>query len=289
MPYAKNNNVKIYYEIHGEGEPLVLIQGLGGTIQSWEKQIGYFAQNFKVITIDNRGAGLSDKPDSEYSIELFANDVKSVIDQLDITNINLLGLSMGGFIAQRFYKLYPDLVKTLILGCTGMGLNDPNHHMFSNELHQIMNCERNDKNHSFLIEEMHKHFFHPGFIKKNTDYMKTLHYYIKTYPQPYHSYKRQLMACYSEKDLSQYLPQIKVPTLIIHGQDDKVVPIQNAYFLANNIPNAKLSVIPEAGHMFFIEKNNEFNSEVMQFLNNNKSVNSHCCNKTNINSMRLQA
>ncbi|THB73926.1 MAG: alpha/beta hydrolase [Gammaproteobacteria bacterium] len=272
MPYVNNEDVKIYYEVHGKGEPLVLIQGLGGTVRSWEPQLEFFAKHFQVILIDNRGAGQSDKPDTEYSIELFAKDVKCVLDYLEIYSINLLGISMGGFIAQRFYHLYPHLVKTLTLGCTGMGLNDPNHHMFSCELHEIMHAERNDENHSYLIEAMHKHFFHPVFVKRNGKYMKNLHSYTKAYPQPYHSYKRQLMACYSEKGLSEHLPDIKVPTLIIHGEDDQVVPVQNAHFLASNIPNSKLSIIPETGHMFFVEKSAMFNSEVFQFLYENKSL-----------------
>mgnify|MGYP001546037283 FL=1 len=272
MPYTKNNDVKIYFEAHGKGEPLVLIQGLGGTTRSWESQIRAFAKQYQVILIDNRGAGQSDKPDAEYSIELFAQDIKCVLDQLEITNANLLGISMGGFIAQSFYKQYPQMVKSLILACTGVGLKDPNHQMFSEELHKIMYSERNEQNHLHLVDVMHEHFFHPSFREKNATFMQVLSSVIKADIQPYHSYKRQIQACYAEDGLSKHLSQINVPTLIIHAQDDLVVPIKNGLFLASNIPNAKLSIIPEAGHMLFIEKSEKFNSEVLLFLEEHKST-----------------
>ncbi len=276
MPYINNCGVNIYYETHGSGEPLLLVQGLGGCIRGWDCQVKFFAKNYKVILIDNRGAGLSDKPDEEYSLDIFASDVKTVLDTIGERQVNILGVSMGGFIAQRFYSLFPEMVKTMILGCTGTGLNDPHHHMFSPELKSIIHSERNDDNYPFLTKEMHKHFFHPKFRAKNTRFMEAVFRFAKLEPQPHHSYKRQLMACYSTPELSKFLDKITVPTLVIHGADDVVVPVANAHYLANNIPNAKLKIIPETGHMFFIEKCANFNDDVLEFLRGNHNICNHC-------------
>ena len=111
----------LYYEISGEGTPLVLIMGLRRNLEWWYRQMPALARHFRVITFDNRGAGRSDKPVMEYSIGLFADDTASLMDALGIPAAHVLGVSMGGYIAQELAIHYPGKVKSLILGCTGCG------------------------------------------------------------------------------------------------------------------------------------------------------------------------
>ena len=266
MPYANNNQTKIYYETHGTGEPIVLLRGLGGTVRGWASQVSYLSHNYQTILIDNRGAGESDKPDEEYSLDIFASDMKAVLDAIGVEKAHILGLSMGGFIIQRFYNMYPEMVQSLILGCTGTGLRDPEHIMFTPEFEEILTTERTDENRDDLTRKMNDHFFHPVFAESNKKFMELVFLDAKNKRQPAHAYMRQLMACYSDTHLSPLLKDIKVPTSIMHGDEDVVVPIENAYHLHKNIEGSELHIFHKAGHMFFLEKEKEFNAAVLDFI-----------------------
>ena len=121
MPTLTANGCQLYYEVHGEGEPLVLIMGLRRNIEWWYRQKDALSKCFKVIMFDNRGAGRSEKPQTTYSIGLFAEDTAHLMDALEVTDAHILGISMGGYIAQEFSINFPDKVRSLILGCTGCG------------------------------------------------------------------------------------------------------------------------------------------------------------------------
>jgi len=121
MAKVNVNGCEIYYEVHGQGDPLVLIMGLRRNVEWWFRQIPALSEHFQVIAFDNRGAGRSDKPVTEYSIPLFADDTAGLMDALDISKAQILGISMGGYIAQELALNYPEKVKSLVLGCTGCG------------------------------------------------------------------------------------------------------------------------------------------------------------------------
>ncbi|MCJ7772464.1 MAG: alpha/beta hydrolase, partial [Desulfobacterales bacterium] len=121
MPKIKANGIELYYEIHGQGEPLVMIMGLRRNAEWWYAQIPTLSKHFKVIVFDNRGAGRSDKPKIDYSIRLFADDTAQLMDVLNIKSAHVIGISMGGYIAQELAINYPDRIKNLILGCTSCG------------------------------------------------------------------------------------------------------------------------------------------------------------------------
>ncbi len=123
MTIAHVNGIDIYFEIHGSGPPLVLIMGLRRNAEWWWRQIPELSKHFTVIAFDNRGAGRSDKPETDYSIRLFADDTAGLMEFLNIPRAHILGISMGGYIAQEFAINYPDKVNGLILGCTSCGGN----------------------------------------------------------------------------------------------------------------------------------------------------------------------
>ena len=118
MPLIKANGININYEIHGKGDPVVLIGGLGSQLQSWAMQIPIYEQHFRVIAFDNRGMGKTDKPNIEYSIEMMADDTVALLDSLNIERASFVGKSMGGMIAQWIGIKYPQKVKKLAVGCT---------------------------------------------------------------------------------------------------------------------------------------------------------------------------
>src|SRR4030042_4514445 len=121
MPRQKVNDIEIYYELHGQGEPLVLIMGLRRNIEWWYLQIPTLSKHFKVLAFDNRGAGRSDKPKMDYSIRLFADDAAELMKTVQIGRAHIIGISMGGYIAQELAINYPEMVRGLILGCTSAG------------------------------------------------------------------------------------------------------------------------------------------------------------------------
>jgi len=118
MPTVKVGDINMYYEIHGEGEPLLLTAGGGMGLAGWARQTPEFSEKYRVIVFDNRGAGRTDAPDTPYSIEMMADDTAGLLDALGIEKAHILGLSMGGMIAQEFALKYPQRVKSLILATT---------------------------------------------------------------------------------------------------------------------------------------------------------------------------
>src|SRR5688500_1132725 len=117
MPYATNGPVKIYWEEEGSGEPLLLIMGLGYSLEMWHRVRPLLTERFRVIAFDNRGVGRSDVPEPGYSIPDMAADAVAVLDAAGVESAHVLGVSMGGYIAQALTAEYPDRVKSLVLGC----------------------------------------------------------------------------------------------------------------------------------------------------------------------------
>ena len=264
MPYTTNNGVKLYYEVHGSGQPLFLIMGLGGTSESWRFQVQYFCKYYQVIVMDNRGAGRSDQPDEEYTTKIFASDVKQVLDDLNIQQAHIFGLSMGGMIAQQFCLSYPQYVKSLLISCSGTGTPDPYYVPCSKEVQQVLHMDRTVDNRREVTEKLVEVFYHHTYRVQIPDLLERILSLPMT--QKDYAYKRQLQACHLKEHTSPQLKNIQVPTLIIHGQDDKVWPVQNAHNLAELIPNSTCVILEECGHMFFIEKPREYNQAVHDFL-----------------------
>jgi pimeloyl-ACP methyl ester carboxylesterase len=268
LPYAENNGIKIFYKQNGAGKNLVLVIGLTGTTDAWYFNMPELSRHFHILTLDNRGAGKSDKPDQEYSATVFAQDLKAVLDAAGINKTVLLSLSMGGLIAQEFYHLYPGYVEALILGCTGVGLGDPDYIKPEQEVLDILYEERKAETLYQLAGKWVDIFYHPQYGKDRQKIIK-VQYDILNNPahQPEYAYKRQLEACTVKVFNSPRLKNIKVPTLIIHGDADKIWPLENARYLAKHIPNSKLEIIPNSAHMFFIEKKEIFHRLVIDFIN----------------------
>src|SRR5712691_9994017 len=121
MTYAESAGAKIYWEEHGSGDPLLLIMGLGASLEAWDRIAPTLATRYRTILFDNRGVGRSDVPSGPYSLEMMADDAAAVLDAAGVEAAHVFGASMGGMIAQELALRHRARVRRLILGCTSCG------------------------------------------------------------------------------------------------------------------------------------------------------------------------
>jgi pimeloyl-ACP methyl ester carboxylesterase len=262
MPFRKANGITIYYEIHGRGNPLLLIMGLRRNAEWWYRQIPELSPHFQVIAFDNRGAGRSDQPPREYSIGLFAEDTAALLDGLGIPRAHVLGISMGGYIAQELAINFPEKVQRLVLGCTGCGgrraVRMSPEGMAKFTAVQGLNPEQ-------ILRKDMDIYFSERFIRENQERIKEfIAVSLRDY-QPADAFQRQLAACQAH-DTGDRLDRLTAPTLIMTGDDDPLVPPQNSRILQELIPGAELTLFPGLRHCFFMEADREFNRKAIEFL-----------------------
>ncbi|MBA1146690.1 alpha/beta fold hydrolase [Ectothiorhodospiraceae bacterium WFHF3C12] len=273
MPYASNGETRLYYEAHGDGPPLALVMGLGGSIQAWGMQIPKLSQRYRVIAMDNRGAGRSDKPDVPYSIAGMAGDLACVLDAAGVDSAHVMGASMGGFIAQAFYHAYPGRTRSLILACTGASLYDPEGEPPDQTAMEIITRDRHGSTLRENMAAVAEVFYHPAFRRRVPDLVDRLTRFEEQLPQPPHAYHRQLEAVRAFDPAPDFQRGILAPTLVLHGADDRAWPPGNARLLARRIPGAELVILDNAAHMLMVERPQAFNDAVMDFLDRHRENN----------------
>lgn len=262
MPELTANGIKIYYEIHGQGDPLVLIMGLRRNAEWWYLQIPKLSRYFQVVVFDNRGAGRSDKPEIPYTIRLFADDTADLMAGLGIEKAHILGVSMGGYIAQELAINYPERVRGLILGCTSPG--GTRAVMMSSERLAKFTAIQGLSPREILQKDMDIYFSEP-FVEANPEIINEFIEISLRYYQPFEAFQRQFAACLAH-DTADRLQAISHPTLILSGDDDPLVPPENSRILKDLIPQAELCFFPNGRHCFFIEEAELFNRKTIDFF-----------------------
>ena len=263
MPYQTVNGVRIHYEEQGEGEPLILINGLAFPMDLWFAQIRELSKDFRVIALDNRGIGLSDKPDEEYSIALMASDAVGLLKALGIAKAHVVGLSMGGFISQEIALSYPDVVDRLILVATGMGgprcqkLGKP----FWDQATAAIMGKPPDQVYRIDMTLMTA----PGFAEKHPDILDQSVALRMKNLQPLYAFMRQLGAC-TVFDSNNRAQDISRPILIILGKDDPLFPIPLADDFRQKLPGAKMIIYENCGHAILLEKAEQLSCDIREFL-----------------------
>lgn len=238
MPIVHVNNIDIYYEIHGEGEPLVLLPGWGMEITSVSARIADFAPKYQVIAVDNRGTGRSSKPDTPWSIEDMADDTVGILDALGIQRAHILGLSMGSMIAQMIAAKYPDRVNGLVL------------HVGFTRIPFMVKTMMN------LMQYL------PGSKKKMEEGMALI--FGQNNPPTPASFRRQGEAV-AQFDGRKVIDKIRAPTLIVNGSKDLFVPLKITRELAEGIDGAKL-VLVDGDHIFSRTRPELLQIPVLEFL-----------------------
>jgi 3-oxoadipate enol-lactonase len=265
MPTAKVGDINIYYEVHGRGEALVLVMGRGANSGWWFRQIPAFSQRYRVVAFDNRGAGRSDKPEIPYTMEMMTADLVGLLETIGINSAHIFGVSLGGMITQHLALDYPQKVTSLILGCTSCG--GPHSIQRSSDVAAALadfgRMQRLTP--AEMAKEMLTFMVSQEFINKNPGLVEQYIAKHTEHETPMHGFMRQNMATMGQ-DTYERLPEIKVPTLVIAGDADRLMPVENSRILASKIPNAELVILKNTGHGFWMEAADEANKVVLDFL-----------------------
>lgn len=262
MPKARTNGIDIDYAVEGEGEPLVMIMGLGGPRGSFKHQTRAFKKHYRTVTFDNRGVGKSDKPKGPYSIRMMAEDTLGLMDHLSIQSAHVLGVSMGGMIAQELTINHPERVAKLALGCTfataGSGSS-------SSETNRAAEARAESSQDETSQRKLISDTLDLSFTSwsNRTILRRVAKVAIRFYPIG--GMIEQIKAV-STFDSAERPRKIHAPTLVIPGTDDRLIDPTSSETVTKLVPNARLVKVPGGGHYFFMEKHDGFNREVLLFL-----------------------
>lgn len=249
MAYAHCNDIRLFYQLRGKTQtqqtPLLCIPGLGNDSTRWERLVTLLEADFSLIVLDNRGAGRSDAPESDYSARQMAADVAALLEQLGIDQVHVLGHSMGGFIAQELAAGWPDLLHGLVLASTTMRMSHRDRQLLRLWLQGIQNgvdAEWITRDIFFWMYPT-SCFDAPGFMDQ------LVHEALDApYVQPLHGFAGQVAAC-TEFDGRKLPEQIKAQSLVLHGELDMLIPLSEAQALAAALPAGSLQVLSGAGHL----------------------------------------
>lgn len=263
MPRIEVNDIQAYYEVHGEGFPVVMIQGLTANTSWWDPRwIETLSGNFKVVAFDNRGAGRTSISDREYSIGLFADDTAALMDALGIPEAYVLGISMGGMIAQELALNHAEKVEKLVLCSTYCG-GDRSVYP-SSEVMQTLMPDREALSAEEVARMTIPLLLTEEFLKNNPGVEEFVLQQITRTPISPEAFARQLNAIMNF-DACDRLPDIKAPTLILQGTQDVLVPPGNALILDKAIPGSRLLYFENSAHGL-LEQTEEVLAAILDFL-----------------------
>lgn len=270
MPKANINGINISYGADGHGEPLVLIMGFAGPKIGWIFQNCFFKKHYQVITLDNRGVWRTDKPDGPYSTKMMADDTVGLMDHLGIKKANIVGASMGGMIAQELAINYPERVQKLVLGCTYASKDETGG--LTPEYYTRIGFDEGSSNDELkkvamgrLLTTVFSLSFSNRFYRMLATLLAKMYVMLLSTKGVRAQYEATL-----EHNVLDRLHEIKAPTLVIAGTQDRLIRPGSSETIADRIPNAKLVKVKDGSHSFFIEKKGRFNREILAFLKEEK-------------------
>jgi 3-oxoadipate enol-lactonase len=254
MPIARVNGINLNYKVEGKGESLLMIGGFNSERVTWIFQTRLFKKYFKVITFENRGSGKSSKPRNGYSIDTMMLDSIGLMDHLGIQKAHILGVSMGGLIAQELAIKHPERIIKLVLStsyCRIDGSNGPTPEML--KFTQLPVRQMLDSMAEMMLNRSQFRMLLLPIAK------------VKNRLADISSIQGKLEAAYSH-NTSKRLGFIRSATLVIAGDSDRLIKPESSDEISKLIPGSKLVKIPRGSHMYFLEMSRQFNKEVLAFL-----------------------
>lgn len=257
MPIAQVNGIKLYYEEHGSGYPVVFLHPFAGTTQMWRPQAPVFSRRYRFITYDARGHGRSESPPSleNYSCDIVVEDLYQLLRLLNISRMVLGGLSVGGYQSLRFYLRHPGMVAALILMGTGPGYRNISHREEWNRLQELRAGVLENEG----IAAFADHPDNSGLLTYTPRELM-----LRQNPTGLAGMARKVVAQH-DSEVIERLGEVKVPALVIVGENDTRF-LAAAGYMAKIIPGARRVTVPGAGHAVNLENTKAFNEAVLDFL-----------------------
>lgn len=277
--FAEVNGIKLCYDIHGEGEPVVLVHGFSDRKEHWRAQVGELSKHFKVIRLDNRGAGKSDRPDGDYSMKIYASDIAGLLDFLGIEKTYIVGHSLGGMIVQNFLIYFPEKVKKAILintipGVTPPGVpNEQGLKMYRESALKDIDLRKKDPLNHYLKGA--KRSFTRKFYKEMVEYPDKKFHGIWTVKDlameriengPTKKDIIHQAEALATHNVYEELPNVQTEVLIIAAEKDKTCPLTMNEKIHELLPNSKIIVLENAGHQSVLEFPSIINKHIIDFL-----------------------
>jgi 3-oxoadipate enol-lactonase len=262
MEHANVNGVKLAYQQRGAGTPLVMIHGAQGDQSMFNDFAPALASQYRVLTFDQRGSGLSEKPDAEYSIAMLADDTAALMDLLGYCPAHVVGVSMGGMIAQELALRHPSKVRSLVLGCTTPGGAQAvriGGGAFA-KAYSTQSMSAEDRGRA-LAEAA----FTKGYIERHPQIIASMIEARRERPLDPVALDHRLKAALKHDTFAR-LAEIKCPTLVVTGRDDALISWENSRLLAQRIPDAQLVILEPAGHCFWLEQPEQSRDVIRRFL-----------------------
>jgi pimeloyl-ACP methyl ester carboxylesterase len=262
MPIANIENLNIYYEIIGQGQPLVMIRGVGSNVDHWYEQVPVLSKNYQLLVFDNRGIARSSDPGGSFSTKDMAADTIALMEAVGIKKAHVLGYSMGGMIAQELALAYPEKINGLILVATDCGISlrikaRPEYSRLFSEMIRLGTNEAKTAAAGCLFAKQ--------TFESRSDIIQRYNEVSLRFPAPQKTLERQWEAI-TRHDACGRLRNITAPTLVITGSEDVLIPPENSRVLAERIPDARVRSIDGGGHLFVVEQAQQFNEAVFGFL-----------------------
>jgi 3-oxoadipate enol-lactonase len=253
MPFAEVNGIRMYYEAHGQGEAVIFAHGAGGNHLSWWQQVPHFRQTYRCITFDHRGFGLSNDVAGGPGANAFVEDLRALMDHLEIERAHLVAQSMGGGTCMGFAMAYPERVKTLVMADTTGTMTDP-------KLDDLRRRFRESQPQPFTLQGR---AYNPRLRETRPD-LAFLYDSIMGLNPP----RAQANGERNPREVatSERLARLDVPVLFIVGEEDAIVPPTIIEYAASLIPGARLAKVADSGHSVYFEKAAEFNRLVSSFF-----------------------
>ena len=261
MPVATVNDIELNYKLEGDGEEtIVLVNGLADDLETWVLQVDDFlAEGYRVLRFDNRGIGSSTKPAGPYSSRMLADDAKALVDSLGITDFHLMGVSMGGMIAQEYALAYPADLRSATFACTYAAPGPFCSRMFSMwaDMAPVLGVP-------FVMRDVTLWAFTLPFFEQRTAELQEFETAMRYMDQPVHAYLAQL-AVIQDHDTTNRLGEIITPSLVLAGEEDILIPVALSRRIHEGIPGSEWATT-KGGHGCIWEHPAEFNRTYLDFV-----------------------
>ena len=257
MPIYNLQDLNLYYEVVGDGPPLLLIHGLGSSSRDWEKQIEPFAKNFQVITLDLRGHGQSGKPPGPYNIRMFADDTVALIHELDVAPLHVVGISMGGMVAFELAVHFPELLRSMVIVNSYPEVRVETFRDYLQIWRRYL-----------ILELLGMRGMGVALSKRLFPYPEQAELrelFVQRWAENDKRAYRESLRAIVNWDVEAHIDEIRCPVLVI-ASDQDYMPLEEKKAYAAKIPNAKLAVVEDAHHAVTVERPEQFNAVMRELL-----------------------